>query len=958
MSNAAESWSAPGQEVISFGPFRLVPKTRRLTLQGGPVKLGARALDILLVLLEKEGEVVGSKELLARVWPGLFVEEVSLRVHVAALRKALDTGDGGSSFLKNVPGRGYCFSARVSRARAEEPAAPAAPLYPLPQPLSQMVGRDEDVRNVCLKAGAEGLVTIAGSGGIGKTTVALAVGHALLESFDGAVCFVDLSRVFDPDLLARAVATACGLTAGLSSPVPALASHLNARPTLLILDNCEHLVSKAAWFAEQLLAGAQDLHILATSREVLRAANEHVYRLGSLESPPANARLSVAQIIAFPSVKLFVDRLASSGSTIAIDGSNAPIVGSICRKLDGVALAIELAAGNAGTLGLKQTASLLDSQFALRWPGRRTAPPRHQTINATLDWSYNLLPESEKKVLRRLAVFVGEFSLAAAQGVVAGADVSVEAVYEAVTGLLSKSLVAADKGGNGFRLLETTRAYAASALRDAGEEHDHRRRHAQYIRDQLTETAAAPTGTFATLRPGTDIDNIRSALRWAFGPNGDQDLAVALAARSGAVWLARGQFAECAEWMAKARAALKATRQEGSELHLVILIAAISSMTLASGFSGDVKEEWVGALNLAMSLNNVQAQMFSYLALWALEERAPLFADSLKRARGALDVARKSPDPGEAAMAYWMMGTSERHLGRLENARVHLQRSLDIDTEQSRAAQLRSTGYDRRVDAMTEMATLLWLQGFADRAADLGARAISEARALGVATPLSTAMTWPCLIRLFADPDIDAVEREIVDLLEHARSHAAVAYEGFGLGMLGLCQARRGEFDAAVPLVSKGLELLAKAHYGVAHTIIRTNLCEAAVAANQPAYARSLMAVIDAENRNPELWCNPEILRVKGLLALANGEREAAETCLRQSIALAREQGALSWELRSAMDLGRLQASSQRREGAELVARAYRRFTEGFTTLDLISARRLMDEWRVVVTGSAQSSRN
>jgi DNA-binding winged helix-turn-helix (wHTH) protein len=375
--------SQHGQEVISFGPFRLYPSERVLKKSDQPVKLGSRAFDILLVLVEHAGEVVGHKELFAKVWPGVFVEEISLRVHIAALRKALDTGEAGARYLTNVPGRGYCFVAPTSRELIESvvPAADTSfdALYHLPPPLARMVGRDETVREVCQKLIAERFVSIVGPGGLGKTTVALAVAHALLIDFRGAVCFVELSPLSDPQLLAGTVASAFGLPVQSQDPIPGLVAHLRGKRVLLILDSSEHLISQAAVVAERLFSDVPDLHILVTSREILRVEGESVHHLSPLESPPDNANLTAAEILNFPAAKLFVERAASSGAPTQLRDSDAPIVGNICRRLGGIALAIELAAGRVGAYGLGEIAKLLDSQFALRWPGRRTAPPRHQT---------------------------------------------------------------------------------------------------------------------------------------------------------------------------------------------------------------------------------------------------------------------------------------------------------------------------------------------------------------------------------------------------------------------------------------------------------------------------------------------------------------------------------------------------------------------------------------------------
>src|SRR5258708_18855775 len=295
--------SQHAQEVISFGPFRLYPSERVLKKGDKPVKLGSRAFDILLVLVQHAGEVVGHKELVAKVWPGVFIEEVSLRVHIAALRKALDTGEAGMRYLTNVPGRGYCFVAPTSRERVES-SVPAADisnaLYQLPARLTRMVGREEAVREICLKVMAERFVSIVGPGGMGKTTVALAVAHALLMEFRGAVCFVELSPLSDPQLLAGTVASAFGLPVQSQDPIPGLVSHLRGKRVLLILDSSEHLISQSAVVAGRPFGNVPDLHILVTSREILRAQGESVHHLSPLEIPPDNPNLTAAEMLDFP----------------------------------------------------------------------------------------------------------------------------------------------------------------------------------------------------------------------------------------------------------------------------------------------------------------------------------------------------------------------------------------------------------------------------------------------------------------------------------------------------------------------------------------------------------------------------------------------------------------------------------------------------------------------------------
>jgi predicted ATPase/DNA-binding winged helix-turn-helix (wHTH) protein len=471
------------QDVICFGPFRLSTTERLLEKGGESVRLGSRALDILIALVERPAEVVSKKELFARVWPDLVVDEGNLRYHVSALRKALGEGRPGGHYVTNVSGRGYCFVAPISRA-----AAAPAPLrnslahspVGLPPGPTGMVGRDETVRFISEELTARRFFTIVGPGGIGKTTLAIAVGHTMLAAFDGAVHYVDFGPLGSPSLVASRVASTVGLPVNFDDPLVALPAFLRDRRMLLVLDSCEHLIESIAPLAERIFREAPEVHILATSREPLRVEGEQVHRLDPLAFPPDDEPLTAACALTFPAVQLFVELAAANGSGFELNDADAPIVVKVCRRLDGIALALELAAGRVGAYGIKGIASLLDGPCRLLWYGRRTASPRHQTLSAMLDWSYNLLPESERAILRSLSVFAGAFSLDAAQFVAAGDILEREQVAEAIAGLVTKSLVAAVTNHTGtlYRLLDTTRAYVLAKTVDSGERNTIAQRHA------------------------------------------------------------------------------------------------------------------------------------------------------------------------------------------------------------------------------------------------------------------------------------------------------------------------------------------------------------------------------------------------------------------------------------------------------------------------------------------------
>ncbi len=939
-------------DIVSFGPFRLYPAQRLLKKGEDPVKLGGRALDILLALVEHAGEVVGHKDLIAKVWPNVIVEDIGLRVHIASLRKALEGGQSSEPYIINVPGRGYCFGAPVSyeRSTPDIKSPLDISIYNLPRRLARMRGRDDAVRHIGEKLITERFVTIVGPGGMGKTTVALSVAHALLNQFGGAVCFVDLGTISDPHLLAGAVASAFGLPVQSEDPIPAVLSHIRGKRTLLILDSSEHLIAEVAALAQRLFEEAPSLHILTTSRETLRALGENVHRLSPLDSPPDEPNITAEEALAFPAVQVFLERVAEGGMPIQLSDQDAPIVGNICRKLGGVALAIELTAGRVEAYGIRRTAELLDSQFSLLWPGRRTAPPRHQTLNATLDWSYNLLSDVERLVLRRLSVFVGGFTLDVAQKVVGTPDLEDAKVYDAIAGLIAKSLASTNLSGPvpRYRLLDATRTYAAAKLRDTGEDELLRRRHALCYRNMLEDAADRETvyqdkqGTAVT-----DIDNIRAALNWAFGPSGESSIGVDLATYSASLWFGKGLLTEYRHWANIAAGAAAAdTAARPTQKQLSLQMALVSSTLFTIGASDQIKASGAKALELAIGLNDISGEVSAYLALWGHAVRTPHYREALAIAERCADTAKKIADPGTGSMAEWMLGITKHRLGRHAEARLHLQRSLYTDSETSRHLQLRQVGYDRRTDALSTLSNLIWLQGLPKQAEKTGARAMETATTLGFPIAISVARAWTSLNKYLSGIDIDAIENDALELAEHGRAHSAGGYQGIGLCILGLCQAKRGQYSEAPVLVSDGLKLLANSQYGIFHPAFRTELILAAINADRYNDASTWMARIDAEDQGPEHWWTPEILRARGVLALGVDKDVAkTERLFLQSIALAQKQGALAWELRATLALSELWASRGRwKDALTLLTGICDRFTDGIETADLSKAHNLLSD--------------
>jgi predicted ATPase/DNA-binding winged helix-turn-helix (wHTH) protein len=468
---------------IEFGRFSLLTHSRELLADGAPVPLGSRAIDVLFALIEAPGLLVTKDELLSRVWPGTYVEENSLQFQISTLRKALGED---RDFIRTVSGRGYRFVAeltapaphaptrqadttfnRVGRAVAQVPSLKA--YTNLPAATSELIGRELQLEDVAALVSANRLLTLVGAGGIGKTRLAVELGRRVLEDFADGVWIVELGPLSDPALVLPAIASALDLDDAANSP-DGLATALSSKRLLLVLDNCEHLIGAAAEIVEALLHANASLQVVATSREPLRADAEWVYRVPPLDVPPEAAE-EIEELMRHSAAKLFISRMLAAEPGSQPDTRMGAAAAKICRRLDGIPLAIELAAATAAALGVEGLASRVDDQLSLLTDGRRTAPTRQQTLRGTLDWSYDLLTELERAVMRRLAVFGGEFTMEEASAVAANGDVAASQVLASVANLVTKSLVVRDDSQPmpRFRLLQTMRAYAMAKLKEAGE---------------------------------------------------------------------------------------------------------------------------------------------------------------------------------------------------------------------------------------------------------------------------------------------------------------------------------------------------------------------------------------------------------------------------------------------------------------------------------------------------------
>jgi predicted ATPase/DNA-binding winged helix-turn-helix (wHTH) protein len=930
-------------KVLSFGPFELSIGNRLLTNGAKVVPIGSRAMDLLIVLVEHANEVVGRRTLIERVWPKRGAEQVSLRVHISALRKALDQSDPGRRYIANVSGRGYSFVVPVTS--LSSPAS--GDINPssrsrLPAPLMRMLGRKDALAAIQIKLAEQKFVTIVGPAGIGKTTLAVAVAHEMSSTFNGHVHFVDLGALGGASLVAPALATALGVSVQTNNVLPALIGRLQEQPTLIIFDSCEHLIEEASAVAEELICHVPTLHLLATSREAMRVEGEHVYELCALECPPEDSRLSARDVLQYPAVQLLVDRVRAVRSDFELVDADAPIAAGICRRLDGIPLAIELAAGRVDIFGLSKTASLLDSRLNLSWVGRRTALPRHQTLNAALEWSYDLLGEAEKRVLSRLSVFAGGFTFEAAVAVVADAMIDEANVSDCIWELRSKSMIFAEGPGARLRLLDTTLAFASRRLATSDEGNRCRRRHALYFCDLFRQGASMdmPERLGAL---GGEVDNLRTALNWAFSVEGDAKIGVELAAASASTWMAMALLTECREWMTKAISRLD-DASAGSRQEMIIQSALASCMMFTEGMSEETYASWAKTRLLAERLNDTDCQLDSLLVLWAHQIRLPGYAEATELADRCGDVAEGSDNRGAIAMANYMRGVTYHHIGQILRAEAYFELSLHRDDEAVRQSLIKRFGYDRKVDALAVLANLVWLRGSSDQARRLNRMSIAEARQLDHVVPLCVALAWASFNAYLTSPDNPETEALANELVDHAAKYAVESYHGFGLGMQALSSVRRGEGDAASATLYRGLEKLSAARYGVFNWILQAEFARCTAVAGRPRQGLTVFerAKIDL---NEIQWYAPELRRIRGELALANDEGlEVGRQYFLGALELSNKQASLSWALRAATSLTIAEKSSGRKEAAWRTLQAtHAKFREGLETTDLRLAKQVLN---------------
>jgi predicted ATPase/DNA-binding winged helix-turn-helix (wHTH) protein len=929
--------------VYEKGSWEVDTDRRELRAHGRAVPIGSRAFEIIEKLVRRAGQFVSKDELVAHVWKGAIVEENTLRVHIHAIRKALGPD---RTLLKTDPGRGYRLIGRWTSSREKE-KQPARSARPSPEPSEQprtnlpaatsaLIGRDLELQQLRTLVSAFRVVTLTGSGGIGKTTLALEFARSVLPEFYDGVCLVELAALADPQLVSSVVATALGRSAtGAMMTADGLARTIGMARILLVLDNCEHLADAAAHLINAIVRHCPNASLLVTSREVMRVDGERVFRVSPLAVPEARSK-ERERLLGYSAVELFLARMQAQDDRFLPDGPDIAQVAEICRHLDGIPLAIEFAAARATTLGVKQVAAGLANRFELLTSRRRSALPRHRTLRAALDWSYELLPEAERTLLRRLSIFAGPFTLEDAEAVV---DAS--GTMEGLSELVDKSLVIAEAKGSAahYRLLETTRVYALEKLETTGDLGNVAKRHAEYYRDFFERIEPQWQS-----RPTSDVQadygwrrhNLSAALDWAFSDNGDVSVGFALTAAAVPFWM---QTSSLGEWRQRVEQALAHLPEGGARdpRHEMKLYAALGASLVGFRRAEPPLEK---VLQLARKLGDVEQELLSLYGLW------------LARRTGTLDLAHQfrtiSMTRADQLVADRMFGMTHHLLGNQSEARIHLERVVAGRSELSASSTIIRFRANQALAGQAFLARVLWIQGHPERAIRAASTVVEQAVSAGHALSVCQVLAYAgCPIALWSE-DVDASRHYLGLSKDYTSRNELSIFADWNRCHFGQLDILCGNVAEGVAEMRAGLDALRASGRGF---WMLDTVAELASGLGRAGRTEEAMAMIDESfiiaDSTDEKWIRPELWRIRGELLRrrnAGAASDRVDSCFHQALQDARRQGALFLELRAAASLAKsLRDQSRRAEATAALRPVYDRFTEGFDLPFLRSTRTLLD---------------
>ena len=929
---------------------------RELRIHGSPVPIGGRAFDFVEVLVQSAGELVTKDELMDRLWPGAVVAENTLQVHAGAVRRALGSY---RELLKTEARRGYRLVGEWTVRRRHIGAPPVGLRQTdavdepaggnFPAAIAPLIGRFTALQTLQALVSAYRVVTLTGPGGIGKTALALEVARRAQGEFTNGGWLVELASLSDPELVPSAVASVLGLRLGSHTVSPeAVGRAIAEKNLLLVLDNCEHVIDATALLAETFVRLCPHATILATSREVFQITGEYTYRVPPLEVP-AIGREEPDHILRQSAVELFIARTRALDPDFSAHAANLPTIATICRHLDGIPLAIEFAAARAATLGPEQVAAGVRDRIALLTSGRRAAIARQRTLRATLDWSYDLLPESERRLLRHLAVFSAGFTLPAAAAVVDDVDGVEPRVADGIASLVYKSLVTPDRSGASARwhLLETIRAYAFETLVAHDEIGAAARRHAEFYRDLFASyrlDAHVPSDDMEEFT--REIDNVRAALDWSFSPAGDAETGVILTAAYVPAWLHAALPTECSERTERAMNNLTPEMNVGMPLLMQLNFAFGLMPAFTMSPVEPAKAALTTALKLAEQIGDLQAQFQILWGLWVLNCEIGESHTTYSVTEQLALVAQRIGDPSASLMTRRLRGFVLEMQGRHQESREcseHVVRHFVPPTDR----RLTAWGqFDQRVLARAMLARTLWFQGYAEQAMYQARLSLEEAQRTNLPLSIGEALRVAVCDVALMTGDLATADQSITLLIEVATGRNAPFWGILGRCFRGKLSVARGELAEGCARLRTELEFCERANWPIWYPEFVGAMAEGLAGIGFVAEAHAAVDKgLASADHGGERYYYPELLRLKGELLLKEpiAQPGAAEQCFSAALGIARQQGALALELRAALSISHLFIDGRRHDEAlRLLTSVYDRFTEGFGTTDLKKAKELL----------------
>lgn len=881
----------PEEVIWRFGPFAILEVQRRVERLGEVVRLGPRSFDLLLELVRHAGEFVSNADLLSTVWSGLVVEEASVRVHVSLIRKSLGKPgdeDECSDWISNVPLRGYRFNGRVRREQGGASGRlgrARSPLVGLPARQAALFGRALEIGEIVGAVSRHRLVTIVGPGGIGKTSVAVFAAERFQCELGVQVGFVDLGPLISPEYVVGTISRSVGVAADLPDTVEAIVESLEGKDVLLLVDNCEHVIDALATTVGTLLGHLPGLRILATSRETLRLLGECVYRMPSLPVP-ASEHVPLGEAMASPAVELLVARAKSAGA-VDFQETDGPFLTRICKQLEGMPLAIELAAARLRTQTPRALADRLEDHMRLLAIDSRGGVARHRSLAAVLDWSYALLEEHEAGLMLRLSVFRGRFSMESAVRT-AGEGSDPEADYDALVSLVDKSMVMfeGEHAVAPYRLLDSTRAYVASRLARRADHDLYLQRHAEHMLE-LMESAAGELPRLSEAEWGERysylLDDVRFALENALDEKVDFNTAARLVTASAPLWF---HVSQVTEYRDRLRAFLDLggerperdlEREVGLTTALIVALLHTDSLDRALGDACDRAIE--GAVVLGQRVLEIQARW----GRCTYDMFRGAYGEGLARGADLLLLAKDVADPAALNLAHRVNAMAHHFAGQFEASRIHSETSLRLSAAAGRT-RTNMVGVDPVVAAKALLCRTLWISGEEEAALEAARDAVSRARATDHPVSLCAALYGACPVALWAS-DLPTAEAWIGEMVSEAKRQGLVGWlryaDWFRQGIQVARDGADGRFRREVSAALQGYEMPRRE--------MLVTFCSAWLE------GELLGRVLGGE----ELWCSAEVLRAAGLQQQNVGQHGQAEALFGRAVALARRQGAAGWEVRA-----------------------------------------------------------